>query len=95
MFKSQIHSKLDAQIISALKELDSKKTTDDDYGVIVERVSKLHKLKSEEKSGGLKPPSVDTMLVVCANIFGILWLARYEKTEVIKSQSAFRMILKP
>lgn len=95
MFKSQINSKLDAEIISALEELDSHETTSEEYATIVERVSKLHKLKSEGRQTGLTPPSVDNLLIVGANIFGILWLARYERAEVIKTPSAFRMILRP
>lgn len=94
MFQSRIESKLDDEILAVLKVLETKTKTEEDYGTIVDRLSKLHKLKSEEKTG-LKPPSLDTVLIVSANIFGILWVARYERTEVIKSQSAFRMILRP
>lgn len=96
MFKSRIESKLDNEILAALELLETKTKTEEDYGTIVERVSKLHKLKSEENNG-LKPPSLDTVLMVSANIFGILWVARYERedAEVIKSPSAFRMILRP
>jgi hypothetical protein len=96
MFKSRIESQLDAEILSVLEQLATKEKTDEDYGTLVDRLSKLHKLKSEEKSG-LKPPSLDTVLIVSANIFGILWIARYERedAEVIKAPNAFRMILRP
>lgn len=94
MFKSRIESQLDAEILSTLELLATKTKTEDDYGTIVDRLSKLHKLKSETNSG-LKPPSLDTVLLVSANVFGILWVARYERENVIKSQSAFRMILRP
>jgi hypothetical protein len=93
MFKSRIESELDDEILAVLKVLRTKTKTEEDYGAVLERLSKLHKLKSEKT--GLKPPSLDTVLIVSANIFGILWVARYERTEVIKSQSAFRMILRP
>lgn len=97
MFKSQIESKLDAEILTALNKLDDTDPKSEEYGLVVERVAKLHKLKTDGKQYGLKPPSLDTVLLVGANIFGILWVARYERDrgEVIKSPNAFRMILRP
>lgn len=82
--KSNIESKLDEEIISSLEELGSHKSTSEEYGTIVDRVAKLHKLKSEE---GLKPPSLDTVLTVAVNIFGILWFTRYEREHVITTKA--------
>ena len=77
---------------------------------LVDRISKLHKLKSEEAQNQIKIeetlhkfaadsklqlPSTDTMLIVAANIFGILWLARYERENVIKAPRAFGFIKQP
>ena len=90
--RSEIEAKLDAEIQAALGELENLEKTSEEYGTIVERVSKLHKLKAEEKP---KPISPDTLLVVAANIFGILWLARYERENVIKSRTALGFVMKP
>lgn len=90
--KNPIEAKLDAEILSALGELDNLETTSEKYGVTVDRISKLHKLKAEEKPK--RSVSPDTVLVVAANIFGILWLARYERENVIKSPNAFRNVMK-
>lgn len=90
--KNSIESKLDQQIMSALNELDQHTSNTEEYGAIVDRIAKLQKLKSER---GLKPPSMDTVLVVGANIFGILWLARYERENVIKARSALGFVMKP
>ena len=92
--KTEIESKLDAEIISALTELESitDKTTKD-YGDLVDRISKLHELKAKERPK--KRISPDTALVVAANIFGILWLARYERENVIKSKTAMGFVFKP
>lgn len=103
MLKSPIESKLDAEIISALEELEHLEKASEDYGTIVERMSKLHKLKSEESDRShkiksdskIKPPSLDTVLAVGANIFGILWLTRYERENVIKSKAALGFVMKP
>jgi hypothetical protein len=92
--KSETATKLDAEINALLDCL--KKTTKDskEYDMYIERIAKLHKLKTEEKSK-FKPISSDTVLLVAANIFGILWLARYEKTDVIKSKTALGFVMKP
>jgi hypothetical protein len=95
MFKSQINSKLDAQIVAALDKLDELDPKSEEYATIVERVAKLHKLKTEGRQYGLTPPSVDNLLIVGANIFGILWLARYERENVIKAPNAFRTMMRP
>lgn len=82
--KSPIESELDAEILSLLKKL--KETTKDskEYVETIDRISSLHKLKVEERPKRL---SKDTVLVVAANIFGILWLARYERENVISGRA--------
>jgi hypothetical protein len=89
--QSQTEAKLDAEILSALSKLDDLDPKSEEYGVIVERVSKLHKLKTEEKSRQISP---DTMLIVAANIFGILWITNYERANVITSKS-LGFVMKP
>ena len=108
--KSEIETKLDAEIQSLLAKLKETTKDSEDYGTLVDRISKLHKLKSEEAQNQikieeilhqfeadkkLKLPSTDTMLIVGANIFGILWLARYERENVIKAPKAFGLIKQP
>ena len=82
--KSPIETKLDEEIMSSLEELGNYKSTDKEYGEIIDRVAKLHKLKSDER---LKLPSMDTTIMVAANIFGILWVTRYEREHVFTSKS--------
>lgn len=91
--KSPTEVKLDAEINSLLDKLKETTKDSEEYGKLVERMSKLHKLKAEERPKQRISP--DTALVVAANIFGILWLARYEREHVIKSPSAFRNVMKP
>jgi hypothetical protein len=90
MLKNRIDSKLDAEIVFLLGELEKHRDDPEKYADTVKRISELEKLKSD----GLKPPSSDVILAVAANIFGILYLARYERTEVIKAPHAFRQIWK-
>lgn len=82
--KTEIESKLDAEINSALVKLGEHDKTSKEYSVIVDHVVKLHKLKSDER---LKPLSLDTALNVCVHIFGILRLTRYEREHVISSKA--------
>jgi hypothetical protein len=88
---SSIETKLKQEIISALEELETLRDDPEKYNATVDRIAKLHKLKSEER---LKLPSMDTALVVGANIFGILWLTRYEREHVISSK-ALGFVMKP
>lgn len=89
--KSSIEAKLDAEIISLLDKLKETTKDSEEYETLVDRMSKLHKLKSEEKT---QLPSLDTVLVVAANIFGILWLTRYERENVINTK-ALGFVMKP
>lgn len=90
--KSQIESKLDKEMNSLLDKLDQLESDSEAYGVVLDRIAKLEKLKSEER---LKPPSLDTALVVGANIFGILWLTRFEKKGEFLSSKALGFVMKP
>lgn len=91
--KNQIEAKLDAEITSALTKLASiSDKTSKEYATLVEHISKLYKLKTEGRSKAVSP---DTVLIVAANIFGILWLTRFERENVIKAPKAFGSIIKP
>lgn len=89
--KSSIQAKLEEEIIASLDQLAQLQKDSAEYGVAVDRLSKLHKLKSEEQT---EMPSMNTVLVVGANIFGILWLTRYEKEHVLSSK-ALGFVMKP
>jgi hypothetical protein len=90
--KSDIETKLDAEINSALEELANKDKMSEEYGALVERIAKLHKLKTEERPKRISP---DTALIVAANILGILVLTTFESSNVIKARSALGFVMKP
>jgi hypothetical protein len=62
------------------------------YNAVIARIAKLDSLRPDSR---LKPPSWDTVLMVGANIFGILWLARYEREHVVRANNAMRFVMKP
>lgn len=84
------NKKVDREIASALDKLATLRENTEEYNSLVDRIAKLEKLKSD----GLRPPSVDTMLIVGANIFGILWVVRYERDNVIKRPNALKFIMR-
>jgi hypothetical protein len=90
--KSQTKAKLDAEICSALDQLSDLDKTSDEYGDLVDRIAKLHKLTTEDRSKFRVSP--DTALIVAANLFGILRITRYEREDVINSK-ALGFIMKP
>lgn len=90
--KNQNDEIVDSEITASLKELESLRGEPEKYNAIVERIGRLQKMKTQS---GLSLPSPDTMLIVGANIFGILWLARFERENVIKAPNAFRNVMKP
>ncbi len=91
--KNLTTAKLNAEIIDALTKLETLEKTSDEYGALVDRIAKLHKLKCEE-SPRMKPVSWDTALVVAANLFGIIRITRYEREDVINTKS-LGFIMKP
>ena len=93
--KSETELKLDAEINALLDKLKEETEKDsEEYAKLLERLAKLHKLKTEERPRP-KQISPDTVLVVAANIFGILWLARFERENVIKAPNAMKFVMKP
>lgn len=92
LIKSPIETKLDKELMYLLEKLERLQGSTEEYDATVERLTKLYELKSKEK---LKLPSLDTVLIVSANVFGILWLTRFEKENVIRSKSALSFIMKP
>lgn len=89
--KSETETKLDDRILSALTKLENLEPDTKEYGVVLDHLTKLNNLKTDKRYKTLSP---DTMLVVAANIFGVLWIARYERDNVINGK-AFGHIVKP
>ena len=100
--QTPIESALAVEIESALNQLRNTQKGSEEYGALVEHISKLHKLKTEEQIQQLKSEeqdfklkteewykrvSPDTVLVAAVNIFGILWITRYEKENIINSKA--------
>lgn len=81
MFTQNSHdAKLDQEITVALEELAALRDDPKKYADVLDRIDKLEKLKTRK---GISPPSMDTLVIAATNIFGVLWVARFEREHVI------------
>ena len=78
--KSELQKAID-EATAKMRMLDP---TSDEYATIMERVSKLHKLKEIESPKRVSP---DTLLTVGANLVGIWMIIHHEQLNVIASKA--------
>lgn len=82
---------LDDVIERSLNGLMSSPVDSEEYALILERVTKLHKLKQEEASSGF---SKDALLSAGASLLGILMIINHEHLHPITTR-AMGMVPKP
>jgi hypothetical protein len=82
---------LETALDRALETLSEKTVGTDEYVRTLEAVTELHKMKEAEKPSQVSP---DTMLLVGANLVGILLIIRHEHVNVITSR-AMNTLIKP
>jgi hypothetical protein len=84
MFTRQPKSRLQIEIDRLVLQLDAHEPTSEEFGAIVERLSKLHKMNQD-----VRPASVDpnTALTVAANLLGIAMIVRHENLNVITTKA--------
>lgn len=89
--KSKPKSRLEIQIEESILSLNDHSPDSDEYGEIVERLSKLHKINQD-----IRPASVDpnTALAVAANLVGIFAIIKHESINVISSK-ALNFVFRP
>jgi hypothetical protein len=75
---------LELALKRALTQLDGQEVGSKEYGEILDRVVKLHKMKEEEKSSSV---SMDTKVRVGANLLGILLIISHERVHLINTQA--------
>jgi hypothetical protein len=76
-----------SRVVLALQDVDPKS---DEYGAILEKLSKLQKVRQEEKPDRV---SSDTIAMIAANLAGIAIIVRHENLNVVTSK-ALSFILK-
>jgi hypothetical protein len=86
-------SLVELELTRALTELSKHQVGTDGYAQTMKMVTELHKMKESEKS---EPDRIskETMLVVGANLLGIVMVLYHERANVITSR-AMTMLPKP
>lgn len=89
--KSKPKSRLQIEIDQLVLALGDHAPDSEEFGEIVERLSKLHKINQD-----IRPASVDpnTAVTVAANLVGIFAIIRHEQLNVIASK-ALSFVLRP
>lgn len=86
MFNKQKEpSKLDKAIDSIYEEMASVNADSQEYAAMVKQLSKLQKMKTQEKSN--RRPTPDTVMIVVANLAGIAMIIGHERGHVITTKA--------
>jgi hypothetical protein len=91
MFRTRELTLLERLLDRTLRELSNHPIGSDEYRKTMTAVIQLHELKENEKP---RPVSRDTLLIVGANILGILMIIKHEHVNVVTSK-AMNLVLKP
>lgn len=78
---------LEAAIMHVTLAMMQAEPASEEFKALVERLDTLYRLKEIDKTNN--PPSVDvnTVIVVAANLFGIVLICNYEKAHVLTSKA--------
>lgn len=77
-------TELDLEIDRLTKELKNNTIGSDEYLVLMDMITKLHKLKNETESSKV---SKDTMIMAGTNLLGILLILSTEREHVITTKA--------
>lgn len=83
-FVKERTSVFDEPIDRILGEMQGSDVDSEEYPKMLEHLSKLNEMKSEERRRRISP---DTMLMVAGNLLGILIIVGYEQKHVVTSKA--------
>lgn len=89
--KSSRPSRLEIEISQLVNALRDHRPESEEYGVILERISKLEKIQKEREPESISP---DAWLAVTANLVGIVLIIKHEQFNVITSK-ALGFVIRP
>ena len=81
---------LEKEIDAVLAIMSTWEPSSPEYTAMTKNLEVLYKARNEEKTRKIKP---DTVLVVAANLVGIILILGYEETNIIRSK-AMSFVLK-
>jgi hypothetical protein len=91
VFSSRLYTPLEIALNRAISSLSNHETGSKEYVDTLDAVAKLHKMRQEEKPSSI---SKDTLLIVTANLLGIILIIKHESVNVITSR-AIGLLQKP
>jgi len=83
-FAPKKNTYIDTEISRLVLKMQDMEVDSDKYGAALERLSKLQKIRQEEKPDRA---SSDTMLSVAAHLVGIVLIIKHENVNVITSKA--------
>lgn len=83
---------LEETIETLLLEMSLTESTSDEFGKLLDRLEKLHKMKAVEKDSRNRV-SPDAILTVGANLAGIVLILGFERAHIVTSK-ALSFVLK-
>lgn len=84
MFEPRTKTHVEREIDRLFAELKDHDIDSEKYGAILDRISKLHKLRQEEKPQKISP---DTLLIAGINLLGIVMILKHEELNVITTRA--------
>lgn len=86
-----LYTPLEAAVNRLVHDLNNHEIGSEEYQKSLDALTKLHKMKVEEKPSSV---SKDTLVVVAANLLGLIMVISHERVNVITTR-AFSMLLRP
>ena len=77
-------SPLDVSIEVAHASLQHLDPNSEDYGVVLDRIARLEKMRDAKRRPSLSP---DTLVMAVTNLLGILLILNYERTEIVTTKA--------
>jgi hypothetical protein len=90
-FTSKTKTLVEQEIGGMFVELRELHSDSEEYALILDRITKLHKLKADEQPPRVSP---DTLVMVGANLLGIVMILSHERLNIITTK-ATSLVLKP
>lgn len=77
-------SPLDVSIEVAHASLQHLDPNSEDYGVVLDRIARLEKMRDAKRRPSLSP---DTLVLAATNLLGIFLILNYERTEIVTTKA--------
>lgn len=75
---------LDVSLAAAHASLQNLDPTSEEYGVVLDRIARLEKMKDARRRPSISP---DTLVMAATNLAGILLILNYERTGIVTTKA--------